>query len=130
MAGTVTLTGVLLAVLVSPWFLLLPALAGTNQLLMVVVGWCPMSLLLTRLGYGRPLWAPAGPDCLVPHPDPRPGNGVQAAHGQRAAGLAPVPSRGRSRRSPTSAPMSTPANVSMLSAINQTDNTNTHPIWP
>ena len=61
MAGTVTLTGVLLAVLVSPWFLLLPALAGTNQILMVAVGWCPMSLLLTRLGYGKPLWAPVGP---------------------------------------------------------------------
>lgn len=52
LAGTVTLTGVVLGVLVSPWFLLLPALAGVNQLLMVVAGWCPMSLLLTRLGYG------------------------------------------------------------------------------
>jgi hypothetical protein len=50
MAGTVTLTGVLLGVLVSPWFLLLPALAGVNQLLMVATGWCPMSLILTRLG--------------------------------------------------------------------------------
>ena len=61
MAGTVTLTGVLLAVLVSPWFLLLPALAGTNQLGMVVAGWCPMSLVLTRLGYGEADPSPAGP---------------------------------------------------------------------
>lgn len=53
MAGTVTLTGVILGVTVTTWFLLLPAIAGANQLLMVAVGWCPMSLLLTRLGIGR-----------------------------------------------------------------------------
>jgi len=52
MAGTVTLIGVLLGALVNPWFLLLPALAGANQLLFVAVGWCPMSLLLPRLGLG------------------------------------------------------------------------------
>jgi hypothetical protein len=52
MAGTVTLTGVVLGALVSPWFLLLPALAGANQLLFTAVGWCPMSLLLPRLGLG------------------------------------------------------------------------------
>ena len=50
LAGTVTLTGVALAAAVSPWFLLLPAVAGANQLLMVATGWCPMSVLLTRLG--------------------------------------------------------------------------------
>lgn len=50
LAGTVTLTGVTLGATVSSWFLLLPAIAGANQLLMVAVGWCPMSLLLTRLG--------------------------------------------------------------------------------
>ena len=53
LAGLVTLTGVTLAVTVSTWFLLLPAMAGANQLLMVVAGWCPMSLLLTRLGVQR-----------------------------------------------------------------------------
>lgn len=55
MAGTVTLVGVLLGVTVSAWFLLLPAMAGANQLLMVATGWCPMSLLLTRLGVRDPL---------------------------------------------------------------------------
>lgn len=50
LAGTVTLTGVALAATVSSWFLLLPAITGANQLLMVAVGWCPMSLLLTRIG--------------------------------------------------------------------------------
>jgi hypothetical protein len=50
MAGTATLLGVLLGVLVSPWFLILPAFAGANQLLMVTTGWCPASLVLRRLG--------------------------------------------------------------------------------
>lgn len=52
MAGFVTLTGVTLGAFVNAWFLLLPALAGANQLLYVVAGWCPMSLLLPRLGLG------------------------------------------------------------------------------
>ena len=50
LAGSFTLLGAALAAVVSPWFLLLPALVGANQLLMVAVGWCPMSLLLGRLG--------------------------------------------------------------------------------
>jgi hypothetical protein len=50
LAGSVTLTGVALAVLVSPWFLLLPTLTGLNQLLFAAAGWCPMSLLLKRYG--------------------------------------------------------------------------------
>lgn len=50
LAGTFTLVGVLLGVSVSAWFLIVPALVGVNQLLMVSVGWCPMSMLLTRLG--------------------------------------------------------------------------------
>lgn len=49
-AGVVTLTGVALGAYVSPWFLVIPALVGANQLLMVAVGWCPMSLLLRRFG--------------------------------------------------------------------------------
>jgi len=52
-AGTATLLGVLLTVTVSGWFLIIPALVGANQLLMVAVGWCPMSLLLARLGLGQ-----------------------------------------------------------------------------
>jgi hypothetical protein len=47
-AGTVVLIGALLSALVSPWFLLLVAFAGLNQWLYVIVGDCPMSLLLTR----------------------------------------------------------------------------------
>lgn len=50
LAGTVTLIGVLLTVTVSRWLLLVPGLVGVNQLLKVATGWCPASLLLTRLG--------------------------------------------------------------------------------
>ena len=48
--GTVTLLSALLIVLVSPWFLLLTAFAGVNQLLYVTVRACPVSLVLQRLG--------------------------------------------------------------------------------
>ncbi len=49
MAGTVTLAGVALGVLVSPWFLVLPAITGLSQWSYVVVGDCPASLVLKRL---------------------------------------------------------------------------------
>jgi hypothetical protein len=48
MAGTVVLASALLAALVSPWFLLLTAFVGVNQLLYVAVGACPASLVLSR----------------------------------------------------------------------------------
>ena len=52
MAGTFTLIGTLFGAFASKWFLLLPALVSVNQLLMAARGWCPMSLLLTRLNVG------------------------------------------------------------------------------
>ena len=48
LAGTVTLTSVVLAALVSPWFLLLTAFVGVSQWLYVAVGACPASVVLTR----------------------------------------------------------------------------------
>ena len=50
MAGSVVLTSAVLAVLVSPWFLLLAAFAGVNQWLYAVAGFCPASLVLRRVG--------------------------------------------------------------------------------
>lgn len=47
-AGTVTIVSVVLAVTVTPWFLLLTAFTGLNQLLYVWVGGCPASLILSR----------------------------------------------------------------------------------
>ena len=48
MAGTMTLLSVVLAALVSPWFLLLTAFVGVNQWLYVLFGACPASIVLTR----------------------------------------------------------------------------------
>jgi len=53
LAGTMTLVSVLLAVLVSPWFLLLTAFVGVNQWLYVTVHACPASLVLGRFGRGQ-----------------------------------------------------------------------------
>ena len=49
LAGSLTLLSVLLALLVSPWFLLLAAFVGLNQWLFVAVGACPASLVLERV---------------------------------------------------------------------------------
>ena len=48
LAGSMTLLSVLLAVLVTPWFLLLTVFVGLNQWLFVTAGWCPASILLER----------------------------------------------------------------------------------
>jgi hypothetical protein len=59
LAATVTLLGVVLALAVSPWFLVLPAFVGANQLLYVWRGFCPASLVLRRLGV-RGGWSSSG----------------------------------------------------------------------
>ena len=50
MAGTMTLVSVLLAAVVSPWFLLLTTLVGVNQWLYVTLRGCPASVVLKRFG--------------------------------------------------------------------------------
>lgn len=50
LAGTLTLLGVLLAVLVSPWFLLLAGFVGLNQLQASLTRLCPAAAILRRLG--------------------------------------------------------------------------------
>lgn len=54
LAGTMALVSALLAALVSPWFLLLTAFVGANQLLYVAAGDCPASLILKRACGLRP----------------------------------------------------------------------------
>jgi hypothetical protein len=49
LAGTMTLVSVALALVVSPWFLVLTAFVGVNQWLYVATGACPASLLLERV---------------------------------------------------------------------------------
>jgi hypothetical protein len=49
MAGTVTLLSAALAAAASPWFLLLTAFVGASHWLYVVVGACPVLVVLTRI---------------------------------------------------------------------------------
>ena len=49
LAGSMTLLSIMLALLASPWFLLLAAFGGLNQWLFFAVGACPASLLLERV---------------------------------------------------------------------------------
>ena len=53
LAGTMTLASVVLAVAVSPWFLLLTAFVGANQWLYTASGSCPASIVLERAGVSR-----------------------------------------------------------------------------
>ena len=50
MAGAFTLTGVGLAAATSPWWLILPGLVGANLVLFSLTGFCPMAVLLARVG--------------------------------------------------------------------------------
>ena len=57
MAGTMTLLTVTLAVLVSPWWLLLTAFVGVSQWMYVSLGHCPASIVIERL-FGVPRGSP------------------------------------------------------------------------
>lgn len=54
LAGTVTIASAILAAAVSPWFLLLAAFVGLNQLAYASVGACPASMILRRACGLRP----------------------------------------------------------------------------
>lgn len=49
-AGTVVLLGLLLAVLVNLWWLLLSAFVGLNLLQSAFTGFCPLARILKSLG--------------------------------------------------------------------------------
>lgn len=51
LAGTVVLTGTLLGYFVHPWWLILPAFAGANLIQSVFTGFCPPTIVLTKLGW-------------------------------------------------------------------------------
>jgi hypothetical protein len=53
-AGIVVLASVLLARLVSPWFLLLSAFVGANLLQSAFTRFCPLAVLLRRAGVPDP----------------------------------------------------------------------------
>ena len=49
LAGSIVLLAVVLAAVVTPWFLALAAFVGVNQWLYVLAGDCPASLVLRRV---------------------------------------------------------------------------------
>ncbi len=51
LAGSLVLVGTVLAWRVSPWWLLLPGFIGANLLQSAFTGFCPPTLLLTKLGW-------------------------------------------------------------------------------
>jgi hypothetical protein len=51
LAGTIVLIGVALTVFVSKWWLLLPTFAGANLFQSALTGFCPPTLLLSKLGW-------------------------------------------------------------------------------
>ena len=50
LAGTLILTGTLLAAFVSPWWLLLVGFVGLNLLQSAFTGFCPAEMIFRRLG--------------------------------------------------------------------------------
>lgn len=49
-AGCVVLLGVLLSILISPWWLALSGFAGLNMIQAAFTGFCPAALVFKRLG--------------------------------------------------------------------------------
>jgi hypothetical protein len=49
-AGTMVLVSLGLAYFVNPWWLLLAAFVGVNQLQAAFTGFCPLALVLRKLG--------------------------------------------------------------------------------
>ena len=50
LAGLFVVLSVVLAYVVTPWFLIFTFLVGVNLLQSGLTGWCPMMVLLRRLG--------------------------------------------------------------------------------
>jgi hypothetical protein len=50
LAGTLTLLSAALAAVSSPWWLLLTAFVGANQLQASLTGWCPAAIAARRFG--------------------------------------------------------------------------------
>ncbi|WP_433672879.1 YgaP family membrane protein [Nocardia sp. CA-136227] len=53
LAGTMVLISIALVLAFSPWWLLLTTFVAANLLLYGFAGWCPVTLLLCRLGVPR-----------------------------------------------------------------------------
>jgi len=49
-AGFVVLTGIVLANIVNPWWILLSAFAGVNMIQASFTGFCPAAMIFKKLG--------------------------------------------------------------------------------
>lgn len=50
LVGSLVLLGLILSVLISPWWQLLPALVAINVIQVVFTGFCPAAIILKKLG--------------------------------------------------------------------------------
>ena len=50
LAGIFTIVSLWLGILVSPYWFILTGLVGVNQMILSLTGFCPMTILLDRLG--------------------------------------------------------------------------------
>lgn len=60
--GSMVVLGVLLAVLVSPWFMALPALVGAGLVMAGITGFCGLAQVLARMPWNRQSGATALPE--------------------------------------------------------------------
>ena len=60
-AGSLVALGVALGLLVSPWFLAIPAFVGCGLVFAGASGWCGMALLLGRMPWNRPTGGACAP---------------------------------------------------------------------
>ncbi|MDQ7012270.1 MAG: rhodanese-like domain-containing protein [Planctomycetota bacterium] len=52
-AGSLVLLGVVLGVLISPWFLAIPAFVGSGLTFAGATGWCGMAMMLAKMPWNR-----------------------------------------------------------------------------
>ncbi len=50
LVGSVVLLGLILSVVVSPWWQVLPAFVAVNMIQFVFTGFCPAAIILKKLG--------------------------------------------------------------------------------
>ncbi len=52
-AGTLVLIGIILTIFVNPWWAILPAFVGANLFQFGFTKFCPLGLILKRLGFNE-----------------------------------------------------------------------------
>lgn len=63
--GVLALTGSVLAMVVNPWFALIPAFLGAGLTMAGATGWCGLALLLARMPWNQKSGCPGGASCTL-----------------------------------------------------------------